>query len=193
MINCTMAESLERMKSIINQSKNDGARVRGHVSCVFGDPDKNVTPPSEVARIGKILFDLGCYEIVLVDTTGVGTPGSTTELLEAVTQVIPKESLAVHFHNTHGQALANIEVALTAGITTVESSVAGLGSCPYTPGAAGNVATEDVVYMLDGLGIEHGVDLTKLLEAGRYISKQLKKQPASGVHLAMSPKNFWLE
>jgi len=193
MINCTMAESLERMKSIINQSKNDGAKIRGHVNCVFADPDKNVTPPSEVARIAKILYDLGCYEISLVDTTGVGTPGTTSEMLEAVLQVIPAEHLAVHFHNTFGQALANIEIALSAGISTIESSVAGLGSCPYTPGSPGNVATEDVVYMLNGLGIEHGVDLNKLLEAGRFISKQLKKQPTSSVHLAMSPKNFWLE
>jgi len=136
---------------------------------------------------------MGCYEISLGDTTGVGTPLATEKVLEAVGGVLPREVIAVHFHNTYGQALANILVALRHGISTIDSSVAGLGGCPYAPGATGNVATEDVVYMLNGMGIVHGVDLNKLVLAGQFISRHLKKQPASGVNLALSPKNYWLE
>eukprot|EP01126_Amoeba_proteus_P017103 TRINITY_DN1809_c0_g1_i12.p1 TRINITY_DN1809_c0_g1~~TRINITY_DN1809_c0_g1_i12.p1 ORF type:complete len:248 (-),score=51.19 TRINITY_DN1809_c0_g1_i12:199-942(-) len=192
-INCSIAESIERFQPIMERAKLDGVKVRGYISCIFADPDGIPTDPNEVARVSKILLDAGCYEISLGDTTGVGTPGHCERLMNVLLANASPQSFAVHFHNTYGQALANIVVALQHGISVVDSSVAGLGGCPYAKGATGNVSTEDVVFMLHGMQIDTGVDLQKVLEAGRYICKFLKKQPASGVHLALSEKDYWLK
>jgi len=166
--------------------KKDNVKIRGYVSCVIQDPYSGLVPPEDVAAVSERLYKMGCYEISLGDSTGVSSPGLTYKLIETVSKVVPLENLAVHFHDTYGQALANILTALQMGISTVDSSVAGLGGCPYAPGASGNVATEDVVYMLNGMGIETGVDLKKLVEVGQWISSQLNKQPTSRVNVALS-------
>jgi len=185
-INCSIAESIERFIPIMEQAKKDQVLVRGYISCVFADPWGGKTDPSKVAEVSKKLYDLGCYEISLGDTIGVGTPKDTYHLIEAVQRVVPTSSIAVHFHNTYGQALANILAALQMGVAVVDSSVGGLGGCPYAPGATGNVATEDVVYMLHGMGIQTGIDLNELIKVGQYICQFLEKKPASNVNNALS-------
>ena len=187
-INCTIDESLDRFKPVLEAAQSKNIPVRGYVSCVLGCPYSGKVDPSKVLIVARKLLEMGCYEISLGDTIGIGEAGSTKTLLDALLIEIPATKLAVHFHDTYGQALSNILVSLQAGIRTVDASVAGLGGCPYSPGASGNVATEDVVYMLHGLGYQTGVDLFKLIDAGRYISEQLKRAPASKVNLAFKNK-----
>lgn len=184
-INCSIAESLERFAPVLAQAHADGIRVRGYVSCVVGCPYQGEVDPADVARVAKALYQMGCYEISLGDTIGVGTPEKVRRMLDAVLEVVPKAKLAVHFHDTYGQALANIYQALHMGINVIDSSVAGLGGCPYAAGASGNVATEEVVYLLNGLGIESGVDLQKIAQAGWAISDVLGKTSSSKVGLAL--------
>lgn len=187
-INCSIEESLERFSPVVEAALNKGIKVRGYVSCVVGCPYEGDIAPEAVANVAKKLLDMGCYEISLGDTIGVGTPASVSAMLDAVKAVVPANQLAVHFHDTYGQALTNIYTALSQGITVVDSAVAGLGGCPYAKGASGNVATEDVVYMLNGMGIDSGVDLDKLLEAGWFISDKLNQAPVSKVSQAMRAK-----
>nr|CBX25437.1 hypothetical_protein [Oryza glaberrima] len=185
-LNCTIKESLVRYRDVVTSAKKHGIRIRGrYVSCVVGCPVEGTIHPSKVAYVAKELYDMGCSEISLGDTIGVGTPGSVLAMLEAVMSFVPVDKLAVHFHDTYGQALANILVSLQLGINIVDSSVSGLGGCPYAKGATGNVATEDVVYMLHGLGIETNVDLNKLMDAGDYISKHLGRQSGSKTTTAL--------
>ncbi|XP_042629989.1 hydroxymethylglutaryl-CoA lyase, mitochondrial-like isoform X4 [Cyprinus carpio] len=180
-INCSVDESLVRFEEVMRAAKQEGVPVRGYVSCVLGCPYEGKVSPNRVAEVAKRLYSMGCYEISLGDTIGVGTPGGMTEMLDAVKKEVPVEVLAVHCHDTYGQALANILVALQNGVSVVDSSVAGLGGCPYAQGASGNVATEDVVYMLHGLGIHTGVDLPKLLDAGSFICHSLNRRTNSKV------------
>ncbi len=187
-INCSIAESLARFEPVIAAAKADGLRVRGYVSCVVGCPYQGEVAPSEVARVAKTLLEMGCYEISLGDTIGVGTPATVLAMLDAVLAVVPVDNIAVHFHDTYGQALTNIYAALSRGVTVIDSAVAGLGGCPYAAGASGNVATEDVVYLLNGLGIAHGVELNTLARAGWAITAALGKAPRSKVSLALQAK-----
>lgn len=180
-INCSIEESLERFKPVVEAAKQDGVRVRGYLSCVLGCPYEGKISPSQVALVAAALYDMGCYEISLGDTIGVGTAGETRELIKAVSSSVPVESLAGHFHDTYGQALANIWAALEEGVRTFDSSVSGLGGCPYAPGASGNVATEDVVYMLHGSGFDTGADLDRLIKTSLWISEKLGRRPASKV------------
>jgi hydroxymethylglutaryl-CoA lyase len=184
-INCSVAESLARFAPVLAAAKTDGIRVRGYVSCVVGCPYQGEVAPAEVAKVAKALLDMGCYEISLGDTIGVGTPAKVHAMLDAVLAVVPVSQVAVHFHDTYGQALTNIYAALSRGIHVIDSAVAGLGGCPYAAGASGNVATEDVVYLLNGLGIEHGVELNTLAKAGWAIAAALGKAPSSKVGLAL--------
>lgn len=180
-INCSVEESLQRFEEVMKAAKQDGIPVRGYVSCVLGCPYEGKVSAAKVAEVAKRLYSMGCYEISLGDTIGVGTPGGMIEMLEAVKKEVPVQALAVHCHDTYGQALANILVALQNGVSVVDSSVSGLGGCPYAQGASGNVATEDVVYMLHGLGIHTGVDLHKLMDAGSYICRSLNRRTSSKV------------
>ena len=180
-INCSIAESLERFRPVVEAALAKGIRVRGYVSCVLGCPYEGEIAPDAVASVSKALADMGCYEISLGDTIGVGTPLKAQAMVAAVATLVPVDRLAVHFHDTWGQALANILACLELGVAVVDSAVAGLGGCPYAKGATGNVATEDVVYMLDGMGIRTGVDLMKLAVAGRAITAVIGKAPASKV------------
>ena len=180
-INCSIAESLERFRPVVEAALAKGIRVRGYVSCVLGCPYEGEIAPDAVAAVSKALADMGCYEISLGDTIGVGTPLKAQAMVAAVATLVPVERLAVHFHDTWGQALANILACLELGVAVVDSAVAGLGGCPYAKGATGNVATEDVVYMLDGMGIRTGVDLMKLAAAGRAITAVIGKAPVSKV------------
>ena len=180
-INCSIAESLERFRPVVEAALARGIRVRGYVSCVLGCPYEGEIAPDAVAAVSKALADMGCYEISLGDTIGVGTPLKAQAMVAAVATLVPVDRLAVHFHDTWGQALANILACLELGVAVVDSAVAGLGGCPYAKGATGNVATEDVVYMLDGMGIRTGVDLMKLAAAGRAITAVIGKAPASKV------------
>jgi hydroxymethylglutaryl-CoA lyase len=184
-INCSIEESLERFRPVVERALVHGLRVRGYVSCVLGCPYEGTVTPAKVAEVSGRMFQLGCYEISLGDTIGVGTPGKAKAMLEAVAVKVPLASLAVHFHDTYGQALANILACLEFGVAVVDSSVAGLGGCPYAKGASGNVATEDVIYMLDGLGIETGVDLKSVVDTGAWISSVLGRPNASKVGQAM--------
>ncbi len=184
-INCSVAESLERFAPVLAAAKAEGIRVRGYVSCVVGCPYQGEVAPADVAKVAKALLDMGCYEISLGDTIGVGTPAKVHAMLDAVLAVVPVSQVAVHFHDTYGQALTNIYAALSRGIHVIDSAVAGLGGCPYAAGASGNVATEDVVYLLNGLGIEHGVELNTLAKAGWAIAAALGKAPSSKVGLAL--------
>ncbi|MCC2615844.1 hydroxymethylglutaryl-CoA lyase [Aestuariibacter halophilus] len=184
-INCTIDESLARFAPVIEAAKANGLPVRGYVSCVLGCPYEGDIAVSEVARVAQTLLEMGCYEISLGDTIGVGTPGSTAKMLDAVMQVVPSSYLAVHFHDTYGQALANILVALEKGIRVVDSAVAGLGGCPYAKGASGNVASEDVVYMLHGMGLTTGIDLEALVKVGHTISQRLGRDVQSKVGKAL--------
>lgn len=183
-INCSIAESIERFEPIMIAAKAHNLPVRGYVSCVVGCPYEGDIAPEKVAEVSKILFDMGCYEVSLGDTIGVGTPVKIQKMLDAVLAHVPAEKLAVHFHDTYGQALPNILVALQNGINVIDSSVAGLGGCPYAKGASGNVSTEDVVYMLHGMGIETGIDLTKLVQVSAKITGALGRLPQSKVALA---------
>ncbi|MFZ2315939.1 MAG: hydroxymethylglutaryl-CoA lyase [Gammaproteobacteria bacterium] len=182
--NCTVAESMQRMADIVDLAKQHHILVRAYISCVLGCPYEGHIAPEKVAKQAEGLFKLGCYEISLGDTIGVGTPLKTKELIELVSKVVPVKQLAVHFHDTYGQALVNIYVALTCGISVIDSSVAGIGGCPYAKGASGNVATEDVVYMLNGMGIKTNIDLDQLIAAGRFISEKLGRKPQSKVNVA---------
>lgn len=184
-INCSIAESLDRFAPVMERAKARGWRVRGYVSCVLGCPYEGAIAPAAVARVAKALWDMGCYEISLGDTIGTGTPLKARAMVEAVAADVPMEALAAHFHDTYGQALANILAVLEMGVATVDSSVAGLGGCPYAKGASGNVATEDVVYMLNGMGIHTGVNLDLLAQAGWGISEYLGRQPQSKVSCAL--------
>ena len=184
-INCSIDESIDRFMDVMDFAKANNIRVRGYVSCVMGCPYQGDVDYNDVLKVSERLLELGCYEISLGDTIGVGTAKKVDELLDLLLQHIDKSKLAVHFHDTYGQALTNIYTALTRGIATVDSAVAGLGGCPYAKGASGNVATEDVVYLLQGLGIEHGIDLERLAKAGWAICSALNKQPVSKVSLAL--------
>ncbi|HEY9103266.1 hydroxymethylglutaryl-CoA lyase [Chitinimonas sp.] len=187
-INCSIAESLARFEPVLAAARSDGVAVRGYVSCVLGCPYQGEVPLADVVRVAKALYDMGCYEISLGDTIGVGTPAKARAMVQAVAAEVPMAQLAVHFHDTWGQALANLYAVLELGIATIDSSAAGLGGCPYAKGASGNVATEDVVYLLQGLGIETGVNLEKLAAAGRFINGQLGKVPASKAAAALAAK-----
>ena len=178
-INCTIAESLERFRLVVEKALKEEIKVRGYISCVIGCPYEGDIEPQKVAEVAGALYDMGCYEVSLGDTIGVGTPGKTQSMIQACTRRVPVEKLAGHYHDTYGQALANIYASLELGIATFDSSVSGLGGCPYAKGASGNVATEDVVYMLHGLGIETGIDLDKVVHIGIWISALLKREPGS--------------
>ncbi|XP_038905646.1 hydroxymethylglutaryl-CoA lyase, mitochondrial-like [Benincasa hispida] len=184
-INCSIEESLHRYREVADAARKHSLPVRGYVSCVVGCPIEGMVPASNVAYVAKELYRMGCSEISLGDTIGVGTPGTVIPMLESVVNVVPIENLAVHFHDTYGQALSNILVSLQMGIGTVDSSVSGLGGCPYAKGASGNVATEDVVYMLNGIGVKTDVDLEKLMLAGDFICKHLGRPSASKVAIAL--------
>jgi len=185
-INCSVAESLERFAPVTAAARRDGAELRGYVSRVLGCPYEGEIAPAAVAAVAARLHDLGCEEVSLGDTIGVGTPGKAQAMIGAVAAAVPVGRLAVHFHDTYGQALANVLACLELGVATVDGAVAGLGGCPYAPGASGNLATEDLLYMLDGLGIETGVDLDRLLAAGRLICDHLGRPPASRVARAQA-------
>lgn len=175
-INCTIDESFERFAPLIEKCKENNVKVRGYVSCSMGCPYQGYVAPKAVADVASRLYKMGCYEISLGDTTGIATPKTTLAALSAVTKLMPVEKIAVHLHDTYGQALANILVSIQFGVTVVDSSVAGLGGCPYAKGASGNVATEDVVYMLHGLGIRTGVNMDQLAETGAWITNQLGRE-----------------
>ncbi len=186
--NCSIAAGLERFSAVCEAARSKGIRVRGYISCVLGCPYEGEVAPNKVADVATLLYGMGCYEISLGDTIGVGTPGKTKAMIEAVAKRVPVEKLAGHFHDTYGQALANVYAALECSVTVIDSSVAGLGGCPYARGASGNVASEDVLYMLNGLGIKTGVDLDKLINAGQFISDYLGRPPVSKVSRAMTAK-----
>jgi hydroxymethylglutaryl-CoA lyase len=183
-INASIDESVERFIPVLEQAKNDSIKVRAYVSTVLGCPYQGEVPITDVVRISKRLFDLGCYEVSLGDTIGIGTPKNARRMLAAVATEIPITSLAVHFHDTRGQALANILACLEEGVRVVDSAVSGTGGCPYAKGASGNVASEDVVYMLDGMGFSTGIDLEKLIDTGRWLSKLLGRETSSKVNRA---------
>jgi hydroxymethylglutaryl-CoA lyase len=187
-INCSIAESLERFRPVADAARAAGVKLRGYVSCVLGCPYEGKVAPQKVAEVAGALADMGCYEVSLGDTIGVGTPGKTQAMLEAVARRVPMERLAGHYHDTYGQALANIYASLELGVATFDASVAGLGGCPYAAGASGNVATEDVVYMLQGLGIETGIDLERLVDIGQWISGVLGREPSSKAGKALAAK-----
>ena len=187
-INCSVAESIDRFKPVIARARADGIKVRGYVSCVLGCPYDGEIKPQAVVDVAKVLWDLGCYEVSLGDTIGVGTPKKARELLRAVAGHVPMTHLAMHFHDTYGQALANLYAGLEEGARVIDSAAGGLGGCPYAPGATGNVATEDVVYMLEGLGIATGVDMTKLVQATNEVSKLIGRPPVSRVAAALNAK-----
>jgi hydroxymethylglutaryl-CoA lyase len=188
-INCTIAQSLERVQPVFEAARTHGVRVRGYVSCVLGCPYEGDVDPQRVAEVAGALHRMGAYEVSLGDTIGTGTAGATQALLRLCMQQVPLAALAGHFHDTYGQALTNVYVALEAGVTTFDCAVAGLGGCPYAKGATGNVASEDVLYLLSGLGIETGVDMTRLRRAGRFISDFLERPPVSRVARALDVKS----
>jgi hydroxymethylglutaryl-CoA lyase len=176
-INCSIGESLRRFRPVAERALAAGVKVRGYVSCVLGCPYEGPVLPDRVADVAARLFDLGCYEISLGDTIGVGTPRAAREMLKAVAERVPLQQLAVHFHDTYGQAIANIYACIEEGVRAADSSAGGLGGCPYAKGASGNVATEDLVYLLDGLGFESGVSRSAVIEASRSICAALGKTP----------------
>lgn len=180
-INCDIDESLKRFEEVMIAANETKTPVRGYVSCVLGCPYEGQVNPDKVAEVAKKMYDMGCYEISLGDTIGIGTPGNLKKVIERVKNDIPVEKIAVHCHDTYGQALANILAALQMGVSVVDSSVSGLGGCPYAKGASGNVSTEDVVYLMNGLGIKTGVNIQKLIEAGQFISTAIGKQTQSKV------------
>ncbi len=184
-INCSIKESLERFNPVMAKAQSNNIRVRGYVSCALGCPFEGNIDPAHVAEVTHRLLDMGCYEVSLGDTIGVGTPETTAALLSELLSKISADKLAMHMHDTYGQALANILISLQMGISVIDSAVAGLGGCPYANGASGNVASEDLIYMLNGMGIEHGVDLDKLLIAGNTISIALNRANGSKVANAL--------
>ncbi|TDN96359.1 MULTISPECIES: hydroxymethylglutaryl-CoA lyase [Halomonas] len=188
-INCSVAESLARFEPVLERANDTGVRVRGYVSCVLGCPYEGEIAPDKVAEVSKALFEMGCYEVSLGDTIGTGTPLKAKRMLEAVSRDIPMTQLAVHFHDTYGQALANLYAVLEEGISVVDSSVAGLGGCPYAKGASGNVASEDVVYLLDGLGIKTGINLNTLAATGSWITQAISRPNRSKVGVALAAKS----
>jgi hydroxymethylglutaryl-CoA lyase len=187
-INCSIAESIERFKPVAARAKDDGIRVRGYVSCVLGCPFDGEVKPQAVADVARKLWDLGCYEISLGDTIGVGTPLKAKAMLRAVAAHIPAGAMAMHFHDTYGQALANLYAGMEEDVRVIDSAAGGLGGCPFAPGATGNVATEDVVYMLEGMGIRTGVDMAKLLAATNGITALIGRLPVSRVAMAMNAR-----
>jgi hydroxymethylglutaryl-CoA lyase len=187
-INCSIAESLDRFQPVVEAAKKNSIKVRGYISCVVACPYEGDVKPEKVAEVAGALYDMGCYEVSLGDTIGAATPRKTQAMIEACMQRIPVEKLAGHYHDTYGQALANIYASLELGVATFDSSVSGLGGCPYAKGASGNVATEDVVYMLHGLGIETGIDLDKVVDTGIWISSYLKREPGSKAGRAIAAK-----
>ncbi|MCH7880978.1 MAG: hydroxymethylglutaryl-CoA lyase [Proteobacteria bacterium] len=187
-INCSIEESLERFRDVAKKASAENLRIRGYISCVLGCPYEGEVSIETVSEVAARLLDQGCYEISLGDTIGVGTADRAQALVERVSKTVPVSQLAAHFHDTYGQGLANLYAVLQSGISVIDSSVAGLGGCPYAKGASGNVATEDVVYMLDGMNIETGVDMQKLLDAGQYINEFLGRESASRAALALSKK-----
>ncbi|KAH1024033.1 hydroxymethylglutaryl-CoA lyase, mitochondrial [Dendroctonus ponderosae] len=184
-INCTVDESIAKTKSVISKALENNLKVRGYISCVVGCPYDGSVRPTAVSKVADALLEFGCYEISLGDTIGVGTKNTIDAMLRHVLRLVSSDKLAIHCHDTYGQALTNICTALDLGLTVVDSSVAGLGGCPYAKGATGNVATEDLVYMLHGMGAETGVDLKTLIQAGKFISDFLQRPPASKVNNAM--------
>ncbi|WP_299311316.1 hydroxymethylglutaryl-CoA lyase [uncultured Halomonas sp.] len=187
-INCSVAESLARFAPVLERAQAAGVRVRGYVSTVLGCPYEGEIAPAKVAEVAKALFEMGCYEVSLGDTIGVGTPLKAKRMLEAVSDEVPMAHLAAHFHDTYGQALANLYAVLEEGIAVVDSSVAGLGGCPYAKGASGNVASEDVVYLLNGLGIETGIDLDALADTGSWITQTIGRPNRSKVGVALAAR-----
>jgi hydroxymethylglutaryl-CoA lyase len=187
-INCSIAESIARFKPVVARAQADGVKVRGYVSCVLGCPFDGEVKPQAVADIAKKLWDLGCYEISLGDTIGVGTPMKAKEMLRAVAAHVPAANLAMHFHDTYGQALANLYAGMEEGVRVIDAAAGGLGGCPFAPGATGNVATEDVVYMLEGMGIRTGVDMNRLVAATNEITRLIGRAPASRVANAINAK-----
>ena len=187
-INCSIAESIERFKPVIARAKADSIKVRGYISCVLGCPFDGEVKPQAVVDVAKRLWNLGCYEISLGDTIGVGTPVKARQLLRAVAGAVPMANLAMHFHDTYGQALANLYAGMEEGARVIDSAAGGLGGCPYAPGATGNVATEDVVYMLKGLGVATGVDMPKLVAATNEVSKLIGRLPVGRVAAAINAK-----
>lgn len=187
-INCTMAESIERFKPVLARAKSDGVKVRGYISCVLGCPYEGRVKLQAVVGVTRKLWDLGCYEISLGDTIGVGTASEARQLLRAVAGEVPIANLAMHFHDTYGQALANLYAGMEEGCQVIDSAAGGLGGCPYAPGATGNVATEDVVYMLEGMGIRTGVDMGKLIAATNAVSKLIGRPPVSRVAAALNAR-----
>ncbi|MBH8580489.1 hydroxymethylglutaryl-CoA lyase [Bisbaumannia pacifica] len=187
-INCSVAESLERFAPVLARAQEAGVRVRGYVSCVLGCPYEGEIAPAKVAEVSRALLDMGCYEISLGDTIGVGTPLKAKRMLEAVAREVPMAQLAAHFHDTYGQAIANLYAVLEEGVAVIDSSVAGLGGCPYAKGASGNVASEDVVYLLQGLGIESGIDLDKLAATGTWITQAIGRPNRAKVGVALAAK-----
>src|SRR5216683_2647576 len=187
-INCSILESIERFKPVLARAKTDGIKVRGYVSCVLGCPYDGEVRPEATVRVASMLWDLGCYEISLGDTIGVGTPRKARQLLRAVAGAVPMPNLALHFHDTYGQALANLYAGMEEGARVIDAAAGGLGGCPYAPGATGNVATEDVVYMLEGMGIATGVDMPKLVAATNEVSRLIGRPPVSRVAAALNAK-----
>lgn len=184
-INCSISESLDRFEPVLARAREEGIRVRGYVSCVLGCPWEGDIAPAAVATVASRLLTMGCYEISLGDTIGTGTPGKAADMVARVCEDVPASALALHLHDTYGQALANTLACLDSGVATFDASVGGLGGCPYAKGATGNVATEDLVYMLDGLGVATGIDLRKLVDAAWFIADHLGRPPASSVARAL--------
>ena len=187
-INCSIAESLDRFRPVVDEAKKYSIKVRGYVSCVLGCPYEGEVKPERVAEVAGSLYDMGCYEISLGDTIGFGTPAKTKLMIDACSERVPVAKLAGHYHDTYGQALANIYASLELGVRTYDASIAGLGGCPYAAGASGNVATEDVVYMLNGLGARTGIDLERLVDIGQWISGVLKREYGSKAGKAIAAK-----
>ncbi len=184
-INCSIADSLARFEPVLARANEAGIRVRGYVSCVLGCPYEGHIAPEKVAEVAKALYEMGCYEISLGDTIGVGTPLAAKRMIDATRQQVPIEKLAVHFHDTYGMAIANLYAVMEEGVSVIDAATAGLGGCPYAKGASGNVATEDVLYLLEGLGIETGIDLQAVIDTGDWITRQLGRQPSAKVALAL--------
>ncbi|MFV3073474.1 hydroxymethylglutaryl-CoA lyase [Niveispirillum fermenti] len=185
-INCTVAESLDRFRPVVDRARAAGVRVRGYVSCVLGCPYDGAVDPARVAEVAASLMAMGCYEVSLGDTIGVGTPGAARAMLRRVAEDVPMGRIALHFHDTYGQALANILACIELGARVLDGAVAGLGGCPYAKGASGNVATEDVLYMLNGMGLSTGVDLDRLAAIGEWISAELARPNGSKVGRALA-------
>ncbi|WP_027967489.1 hydroxymethylglutaryl-CoA lyase [Halomonas halocynthiae] len=187
-INCSVNESLERFAPVLERARQANVRVRGYVSCVLGCPYEGEIAPAKVAEVAKALYDMGCYEVSLGDTIGTGTPLAAKRMIDAVAREIPIDKLAAHFHDTYGQALANLYAVLEQGVAVIDSSVAGLGGCPYAKGASGNAASEDVVYMLNGLGIDTGIDLNALAATGNWITHTISRPNRSKTSVALAAR-----